>query len=109
LQADTAQTPHAVHVLSRHLCAVKANKVEEDIQGATKVGKHVKWHVLDIKFGKQAKKNLNLQEAALGLKEKAQGVSFEAMLTTQIGLELFGRFEDEKERHIQKTQKELPL
>ena len=51
----------------------------------------------------------NLQEAALGLKEKAQGVSFEAMLMTQIGLELFGRFEEEKERHIQKTQKEIPL
>ena len=59
LQADTAQTPHAVHVLSRHLCAVKANKVEEDIQGATKVGKHVKWQVLDIKFGKQPKKESN--------------------------------------------------
>jgi len=60
----------------------EANKVQRDIEKASK-------------------------EAALGLKEKAQGVSFEAMLMTQIGLELFGRFEEEKERHIQKTQKEV--
>ena len=124
---------------------MKANRVEEDIEKASKVGKQVKWQVLDIRFGKQAKKNLklkslifssclpgfrmvfvkarsfqslsttfqkllqiqNLQEAALGLKQKAGEVSREAMLMTQIGLELLGRFEEEKERHIQKTQKEL--
>ncbi len=44
----------------------------------------------------------------MGLKEKAQGVVCQTMAITQVGLELFGRFEDEKERHIQKTQKELP-
>ena len=37
---------------------MKANRVEEDIEKASKVGKQVKWQVLDIKFGKQAKKNL---------------------------------------------------
>jgi len=43
------KAPHAVHVLSHHLCAVKANKVEKGIHGARKVGKQVKWQVLDIK------------------------------------------------------------
>ena len=35
---------------------MKANKVEEDIEKASKVGKQVKWQVLDIK-AKQTKKN----------------------------------------------------
>ena len=53
LQADTAQTTHAVHVLSPHLCAVKANKVEEDIQLATKAKQTkntINGEVFDVSF-----------------------------------------------------------
>ena len=50
-----------------------------------------------------------LQGAAAGLKEKTQEAAVTAMRMTKLGLELLGKFEEEKQRHIQKTQKELPV
>ena len=65
--------------LSHHLCAVQANRVEEDIEKASKVGKQVKWQVLDIKFGKQAKK----------IQKESNGEVFEVSFLSSC---LFGSF-----------------
>ena len=90
MQDDKADDPRVIelrnygessgfYVRSHHLCAVKANRLEEDIEKASKVGKQVKWQVLDIKFGKQAKK----------IQKESNGEVFEVSFLSSC---LFGSF-----------------